>query len=408
MLHQSIISHSFVWTLLAKKKRGHMNYDTINSLVFHIYKALNQKFLSVHHGCHPSDNKECNGSLSCGNQMDERIFGRMGWENLQMDGWEHVWMDAMKESLNGWMRKYSDDWEKCSSTRGKGCANRWTGPGPARPGIRRDGERVRLAVIQPARRGERESDGAVVMIRPNRASVATMRCPLSKTMLRLETPIWFGSSCTPRELLCMNSEIRCPGFSSPSYWGGTWVPELLGFCVLVAVVLVVVWSSWWRRRNPSNALFFCGREAMVFFIFWPCMHFTTEGFVFMMTLASLLSWQRRSELTWIFFSSSSSCWASSSDWEKPSFGGVRSNRLTLWNETCEEQVGVFLYVRWNPTCGGVNPFPLFSLWWVEEALRATTREELLLFSFSARIKGEQHKHTPIILLPTGFLFASHY
>jgi hypothetical protein len=31
-----------------------------------------------HHGCHPSDNKECNGSLSCGNQMDERIFGRMG------------------------------------------------------------------------------------------------------------------------------------------------------------------------------------------------------------------------------------------------------------------------------------------------------------------------------------------
>jgi hypothetical protein len=69
---------------------------------------------------------------------------------------------------------------------------------------------------------------------------------------------------------------------------------------------------------------------------------------------------------------------------------------------------VFLYVRWSPTCGGVNPFPLFSLWWVEEALRATTREELLLFSFSARIKGEQHTHTPIILLPTGFLFASHY
>jgi hypothetical protein len=86
----------------------------------------------------------------------------------------------------------------------------------------------------------RESDGAVLMIRPNRASVATMRCPLSKMMLRLETPIWFGSSSTPRELLCMIPEIRCPGFSSTSYWGGTLVPELLGFCVLVAVVLVVV------------------------------------------------------------------------------------------------------------------------------------------------------------------------
>ncbi len=116
------------------------------------------------------------------------------------------------------------------------------GPGRARPGIRRDGERARLAAIQPASqaRRERESDGVVLMIPPNRASVATMRCPLSKTMLRLETPIWFGSSSTPRELLCMNPEIRCPGFRSTSYWGGTWVPELLGFCVLVAVVLVVV------------------------------------------------------------------------------------------------------------------------------------------------------------------------
>ncbi len=116
------------------------------------------------------------------------------------------------------------------------------GPDRSRPGVRRDGERARLAAIQPASQpGEtRESDGAVLMIRPNRASVATMRCPLSKTMLRLEMPIWLGSSSTPRELLCMNSEIRCPGFSSTSYWGGTWVPELLGFCVLVAVVLVVV------------------------------------------------------------------------------------------------------------------------------------------------------------------------
>lgn len=115
-----------------------------------------------------------------------------------------------------------------------------TGPGPASEET--ESGRALQPSSQPASQpGEtRESDGAVLMIRPNRASVATMRCPLSKTMLRLEMPIWLGSSSTPRELLCMNPEIRCPGFSSTSYWGGTWVPELLGFCVLVAVVLVVV------------------------------------------------------------------------------------------------------------------------------------------------------------------------
>lgn len=141
------------------------------------------------------------------------------------------------------------------------------------------------------------------MIRPSRASAATMRCPISKTMLRLETPIWFDSSSTPRELLCMNPEIRCPGISSTSYWGGTWVPELLGFCVLVAVVLVVVWSSWWRRRNPSNALFFCGREAMVFFHLLAMHAFYYWGFCFYddSYVSPLLTVEKRAHMI-LFFS----------------------------------------------------------------------------------------------------------
>ncbi len=29
--------------------------------------------------------------------MDERIFGRMEWDNLQMDGWEDVRMDGWED-----------------------------------------------------------------------------------------------------------------------------------------------------------------------------------------------------------------------------------------------------------------------------------------------------------------------
>jgi hypothetical protein len=91
--------------------------------------------------------------------MDERMFGWMQWKNLWTDGWENPWTDGMTESWDGWMRKYSDGWFKnVRSQEGKGVQTR--GPDRSRPGVRRDGERARLAAIQPAsqpaRRDERE------------------------------------------------------------------------------------------------------------------------------------------------------------------------------------------------------------------------------------------------------------
>lgn len=78
MIHQSIISHSFVWTLLAQKKRGHMNYDAIGSLVFHMYKPLNEKFLSTWRVPY-WETRWMRESLD---GWDDRILGRMGWEKF--------------------------------------------------------------------------------------------------------------------------------------------------------------------------------------------------------------------------------------------------------------------------------------------------------------------------------------